>query len=323
MRLELLIVLIILVLVILGVLLKSRSKNEEHHQVSTSETLPAFMRHDHRNIVTATKVKENVQLPKSFDSRQQWPGLITPVLDQGACGSCWAFGTTEVLTDRVKIVTGSKQIAKDDYVSPFYLAACMKCPNQFNTICKNVCNGNYVDDVFNYLKSNGAYTVKDINLSNGDGTQYICFRKDRSTGPHLIKASSVFRVNPYGPNELTSETKLLNNTRTIMNEIVQNGPITATIRVYDPMSHSQRSQNFYLYTSGVYGANWQRDPRESDGYHLITVIGFGSELVNGVQTDYWIIRNSWGTGWGMGGYGKFAKGKNRAIIESDMWACSV
>jgi len=29
----------------------------------------------------------------NFDARQQWPGYIHPALDQGRCGSSWAFST--------------------------------------------------------------------------------------------------------------------------------------------------------------------------------------------------------------------------------------
>ena len=329
-----LIVLVIIIIIVVAVLISARQKQEEtHHLVvanplesvrhETSETLPAFLRHDDRIIVSSSKIAPEANIPSSFDARTQWSGRITPVMDQGSCGSCWAFGTTSVLSDRYKIKYGTGNLKSNDYVSPYHLAACMKCPHQANSLCKAVCTGNYVDDVFNYLRTNGCYSISAIDSNGGNGTQYICFRPGRGKNVNPIKASSVFRVNPYNPGELTNSDKLASNTRTIMNEIATNGPVTATIRIFDPMDAGQRQHNFYLYSSGVYGSNWRGDPRDVDGYHLIVIVGFGTELVNGVQTDYWIVKNSWGTSWGMGGYCKFARGRNRAIIESDVWACQV
>lgn len=330
MRTSLLIVLVLVVIIVVAILLSARQKRDEDHHIvvansnhTTSETLPAFMRHDDRIIVSNSKVAPEANIPSSFDSRIHWKGLITPVMDQGSCGSCWAFGTTSVLSDRYKIKKGTKELSGNDYASPYHLAACMKCPQSTNTLCKAVCTGNYVDDVFNYLRTTGCYSMGAINANSGDGKQYICFRPSKNKNVKPLKASSVFRVNPYSPSELVNSDKLNTNSRTIMNEIATNGPVTGTIRIFDPMTQSQKHQNFYLYASGVYGTNWNSDPKDVDGYHLIVIVGFGSELVNGIQTDYWLIKNSWGTSWGMDGYCKFLRGRNRAIIESDVWACHV
>jgi cathepsin B len=43
---------------------------------------------------------ENLDLPKNFDGRDQWPKCIHEIRDQKQCGSCWAFGASEALSDR-------------------------------------------------------------------------------------------------------------------------------------------------------------------------------------------------------------------------------
>jgi len=42
-------------------------------------------------------------LPEEFDSRKAWPNCPTigEIRDQGSCGSCWAFGAVESMSDRV------------------------------------------------------------------------------------------------------------------------------------------------------------------------------------------------------------------------------
>lgn len=44
-------------------------------------------------------------------------------------------------------------------------------------------------------------------------------------------------------------------------------------------------------------------------------MGYGSEIINGVKLPYWLVKNSWGTGWGIGGYIK--------ILRSDSNICGV
>jgi cathepsin L len=63
--------------------------------------------------------------------------------------------------------------------------------------------------------------------------------------------------------------------------------------------------SFQLYQSGVYD-----EPRcgngEDDLDHGIVVIGYGTDAA----TPFWIVRNSWGTGWGEKGYVRMSRNKN-------------
>jgi hypothetical protein len=64
-----------------------------------------------RTIRKATAAQAKA-LPSSFDGRIAWNGLLCPVLDQAACGNCWAHGATTVLADRFAILSLGQIIFK-------------------------------------------------------------------------------------------------------------------------------------------------------------------------------------------------------------------
>ncbi|XP_037296880.1 cathepsin B-like [Manduca sexta] len=75
--------------------------------------------------------------PESFDARQQWPscGSISEVYNQGACGSCWTFGTATVASDRTCIGLGvDVRLSEQD----------------FECLTKDVCKGYYPQEAFNF-----------------------------------------------------------------------------------------------------------------------------------------------------------------------------
>ena len=66
---------------------------------------------------------------------------------------------------------------------------------------------------------------------------------------------------------------------------LENGPVIGTMEVHE---------SFFHYKSGVYH---NLGPQDSIiGGHCITIVGYDDKL------GAWLVRNSWGTGWGMQGY---------------------
>jgi C1A family cysteine protease len=73
----------------------------------------------------------------------------------------------------------------------------------------------------------------------------------------------------------------------LLNKVYSNGPVSVGI--------DASSWDFQLYTSGVYN---EPGCSTEDLDHGVAVIGWG---VSG-STPYWLVRNSWGTDWGINGY---------------------
>ncbi len=73
----------------------------------------------------------------------------------------------------------------------------------------------------------------------------------------------------------------------------------------------QVASDFKKYTSGIYTSTICKNGPQ-DVNHAVLAVGYGTE--NGV--DYWLIKNSWGTGWGMDGYFKIKRGVNMCGINN-------
>ena len=241
-------------------------------------------------------------------------------MDQGDCGSCWAFSACGVFGDRIRVASNGRDMQSNDFISQYHLAACVKCRGR-NGICRAVCDGHYMDEVMEYFTHHGAYSHQSVKTFTNKPTVYSCAPVPKNTKQKRHKARGFYRVNPYTMGMLKGKDRIDNNMHAIMDEIMRNGPVTATIKVFDTLDASRIKENFYLYSGGVYGYPWrQGDPKEYDGYHAIAIIGWGEDQIAGRTVPYWLIRNSWGKDWGEDGYGKVFRGVNRAIIESDIWA---
>jgi len=89
-------------------------------------------------------------LPDTFDARTQWPKCdsIGEIRDQANCGSCWAFGAVEAMSDRICIASGSK---RNDKISAQDMVSC--CGS-----CGFGCEGGYLEAAWQWWQETGVVT---------------------------------------------------------------------------------------------------------------------------------------------------------------------
>jgi len=91
--------------------------------------------------------------------------------------------------------------------------------------------------------------------------------------------------------------------------------IMSALKTYGVLSIAMDVENsFFNYGSGVYSAT---DCVSTYAYlnHAMAMVGYGTDATG---TKYWIIRNSWGTSFGIKGYILVKKGVNMCGVETDV-----
>lgn len=228
---------------------------------------------------------------------------------QADCGSCWAFGAAEVITDRNCIHSADHQ---QFHVSAGDIAFCC------GFSCGNGCDGGYPSGALGFWTSTGVNSGGQYNSSQG------CYPYPIKTCDHHIKpiaprqeCAKTIMPSPQCPEKCTNgkdagqwsdvikgaSSYAVQGVEQIQQEIFENGPVEGTFTVYE---------DFLTYKSGVY----QHTTGQMLGGHAIKILGWGVED----GTDYWLVANSWNVDWGDKGYFKIIRGVDNCGIEDGVVA---
>lgn len=219
-------------------------------------------------------------LPDSWDWRTK--GAVTPVKNQGQCGSCWAFSTTgnvegQWFLKKGQLVSLSEQNLVDcDH-------SCVEYQGQH--VCDSGCNGGLQWAAYQYIINNGGI---DTEASYPyEGIDASC--RYKSSGLGATVSNWTFVTTNLDEQQMASF-------------LVSNGPIAIALN----------AGWLQFYVGGI-SDPVLCSPRELD--HGVLIVGYGTgKNIFGKELDYWLVKNSWGSGWGEAGYFKIKRGSNKCGV---------
>ena len=232
------------------------------------------------------QLSSNFQIPPSFDWRDyQGYDWMTPVKDQGGCGSCWAFGPIGVLEAMYNIWRNDPDLDFD--LSEQYLVSDCYLPG-------NCCGGSYFT-ILRFLCINGVPDEDCLPYVDGSSctcTKYTCDENcEHSAGSSCSDAACSDRC-PDWQNRLIriDSAKYFAMGEVYIKEYVASkGPLTL------PMGMGLGV--------GYWDGDIYRCTDDNRTNHVVVIVGYDDE------GGYWIVRNSYGVGFGDNGYFKLGYGE--------------
>jgi C1A family cysteine protease len=199
--------------------------------------------------------------PARWDWREQ--GKVTPVRNQGTCGSCYAFASVANIE--------SKMLMDDAGIFDFSENNAKEC-NWYETSCgggNNYKMASWFSKKGTVLESRDPYVASDVSC--------------KSTCPY-IKTLLDWRV-------ISADN--IPTTSILQNYIYTYGPVYTTFYAGDDSDPAWRIEvsNYDGSYTLYYTDSW-------DVNHAVLIVGWDDTLSHAGGAGAWIVKNSWGTYWG-------------------------
>ena len=179
--------------------------------------------------------------PDSYDWRNH--GGVSPVKDQGSCGSCWTFSTVGCLE--------SAHLIKYGTLATYAEQQLVDCAGDFDNFG---CNGGLPSHAFEYINYNGGIASEEA---------YPYYAVDRTctvqSSDYILSVGHAMNITEGDENELK--------------QAVYQQPVSVAFQVVDGFSD---------YTSGVYTSDTCLNGT-SDVNHAVLAVGYGTDADSGMD----------------------------------------
>lgn len=185
---------------------------------------------------SSTLVKYDDEVPEEKDWRTQ--GAVTPVKNQGKCGSCWTFSSTGCLESHNILKNGKSVLLSEQQL--------LDCAQAFDN---HGCNGGLPSHAFEYIHYNGGLDTED-------------------TYPYEAKEGKCkFNTYHVGVRVDTVVNITARNEVELKAAVGTTGPVSVAFQVV---------KDFRFYKSGVYESK-ECHSGEQDVNHAVLAVGYGLE----------------------------------------------
>ncbi|GMH94995.1 hypothetical protein TrST_g1538 [Triparma strigata] len=220
-----------------------------------------------------------------FDWRDE--GAVTDVKDQGQCGSCWAFSTTETIE--------SAHMRAGNDLTELSVEQIVQCDTK-----DAGCNGGDTITAYDYIQtSKGLATESDYPYTSGRGVTGSC---DSSKEGSVLAGTNVDSWKYATP----ACTSVKCNSQ-------DEDTLASSLNSVAPVSICVDAEPWQDYTTGVLKASSCKS-----GYyaldHCVQLIGYSG--ISG-SDGYWIVRNSWASDWGVDGMIHLEYGENTCGVADE------
>ena len=223
--------------------------------------------------------------PSSWDWRDvNGKNWVTPIRDQGPCGSCYAFAVVAAMESMYRIQKNDPNLDID-----LSEQAIVSCSQSFPWINGGCCGG-LLSETLLFLRVQGVPSENCFPYAAVDANG-----RDAYDCPDEMPSYDPVKCSDRCPNWEDQVRKIssyhsLYLKRSIKIAISSYGPVIASFKVYE---------DFYDYDGGIY----EHEYGALEGNHLVAIIGYDD------SQGYWICKNSWGTYWGEDGFFKIKYGE--------------